>query len=169
MKRVNFFFVGCLLATSMFFAGCESTNNPDNPSTSVPDPAGTMTANLAESVGITAEYAYIYWTKPDNFHLLSMSYYPSTGQYGCTISICDVGKIAGLGNITQISLSGFSASDVNISGIACETGHGYIIKLQDNFYGGPTIYVRLYVVEKIVSTSGGVMGAKVKYQFPFEP
>jgi len=29
------------------------------------------------------------------------------------------------------------------------------------------LYVRLYVVEPIISTLGGVMGAKVKCQFPF--
>jgi len=30
-----------------------------------------------------------------------------------------------------------------------------------------TTYARMYVVESIVSTSGGVMGAKAKYQYPF--
>jgi len=39
----------------------------------------------------------------------------------------------------------------------------------DTDYWEETVYARLYVVEPIVSTVGGIMGAKVKYQFPFIP
>jgi hypothetical protein len=47
-------------------------------------------------------------------------------------------------------------------------GHGYVIKLESSD-GSYIEYLRLYVVESIVSTDGGIMGAKVKYQYPFVP
>lgn len=74
----------------------------------------------------------------------------------------------GLGNITKIPQTGFTIPEESNTSVACETGHGYIVK----FTFSPTVsdsilYVRLYVVESIISTSGSIMGAKVKYQYPF--
>jgi len=74
----------------------------------------------------------------------------------------------GLGNITQIPTSGFTIPASTISTVACEAEHGYVIKYE-NTSTSQVVYVRLYVVEPIISTTGGVMGAKVKYQYPFVP
>ena len=49
---------------------------------------------------------------------------------------------------------------------AVEPGSGYVFKISDGY---SDTYGRLYVVEWIVSTSGGIMGAKVKYQYPWKP
>jgi hypothetical protein len=86
--------------------------------------------------------------------------------------------MAGLGNITKIPTSGFTEPAVYNSSAACEEGHGYVIKFElydyDNEEGKminreEPVYARLYVVESIISTTGGIMGAKVRYQYPFEP
>jgi hypothetical protein len=123
----------------------------------VPDPPGTITANISENTRIDVYSSYIRWCTPDNFDL--------EGYY---ISICNLGAMSGLGNITKIPTSGFTAPRSRNTSVACEEGHGYVIKLEYSSGSNP-IYVRLYVVESIVSTTGGIMGAKVKYQCPFEP
>jgi len=149
----------CILATSVFFAGC----NPDNPLKSVPDPIGTLTANISRETGISISgVGGIYWTSPDNFSL-------GTGYYYNRVSICNMGVMSGLGNITKIPASGFTTPADYLYSAACEARRGYVIKFESFNSNYLDVYVRLYVVEKIVSTSGGIMGAKVKYQYPFEP
>lgn len=168
----------CFLATSMFLAtGCDyenSTNNPDQP---VPDPEGTITVNIADDFynGIIIfdhngnDACRIFWTTPDNF-VVTSSYY-SYYSYS-SVSICNLGAMHGLGNITSIPSSGYTVPSSRVSSVACESGHGYVVKLEPS-PDSPNpdwepIYTRLYVIEPIVSTTGGIMGAKVKYQYPFE-
>ena len=79
-----------------------------------------------------------------------------TSRTLCTIA--NVGKVNGLGSITKIPNSGYAVQ------ASVEVGHGYVIKASDG------TYARLYVVDWITySGSGGIAGAKVKYQYPFEP
>jgi hypothetical protein len=155
--------VGFLFAASCSKKDDDTLNTDKNKTEKVPDPEGTITVNISEStekstgISIYGSNYYVGWTKPDNFYL---------SNYGNLVSICNVGNITGLGNITKIPVSGFTIPTPSSTNIACETGHGYVIKFESN---SEIAYIRLYVVEKIVSTSGGIMGAKVKYQFPFEP
>jgi hypothetical protein len=148
--------------------GCEDKADPNNPDNAVPDPAGTITANIAESSSTRiniVERGLIGWTAPDNFYL---SGYWGNYTIFASISICNLGAMSGLGNITKIPASGFTApTSSSNSSVACEAGHGYVVKFEVN--GGDPEYLRLYVVESIVNTSGGIIGAKVKYQYPFVP
>ena len=184
MKRTYSFLIQTLMILSLFFAvGCgkddspnesEKTpvvdpNKPDkdsgknpviDPNTPVKDPVGTITANISESTHIQIpNFGAIWWTKPDNFYISAYSDY----YLG---SICNLGTMKGLGNITHIPQTGYTIPQNRNTTVACEEGHGYVIKFE---YSDKITYIRLYVVESIVSTSGGIMGAKVKYQFPFEP
>jgi hypothetical protein len=178
-SRGKFYFVYLLLAATMIFAGCDKDNqdNPDNSDpeeTIVPDPEGTITANISKSSSIDVSTANTYfgvirWDSPDNFYLtVNMSPFTGTFRY----SICNLGAMKGLGNITSIpSTGGFTTPSHLNDEVACETGHGYVMKFDrgNDVVTEKIVYVRLYVVESIVSTSGGIMGAKVKYQYPFNP
>jgi hypothetical protein len=151
--------------------GC-SKDDPDDPDTTVPDPPGTITANLSEKSDIDIDSyfggnATIYWMAPDNFYL--RGYGRSYGYTNTYVSICNLGAMSGLGNITKIPTSGFTAPSSLNRSVACEEGHGYVIKIEQEEDGSNPEYLRLYVVEPIVNTAGGIMGAKVKYQHPFEP
>jgi hypothetical protein len=172
MKKFNFFLFSCFLATCMCLAvGCSKDDDPNDPDNSVPDPAGTVTVNIAENAGIDIQgysYSVIRWHSPDNFYLAGGYYYEGYNYQEYNVSICNLGAMSGLGNITKIPTSGFTVPKGNDRSVACETGHGYVIKFENGDGSNPT-YVRLYVVESIVSTSGGIMGAKVKYQYPFVP
>ena len=68
----------------------------------------------------------------------------------------NVGKVNGLGNIEKIPSTGY------VTKLSVEPGYGYVFKIMDT-------YARLYVVDWMIDTDGGIMGAKVKYQYPFEP
>ena len=167
----------CLAVVAMVSGCIKPNDDPNNPGNFFPDPEGTITVNTTAGISIQIDYvvngkAYssglIYWGRPDNIVLHS-------GYNGVDHSICNIGKMNGLGNITKIPSSGFSQPISYTSNTtACEVGHGYVVKMhikRDNSWGLPEkiIYVRLFVVESIVNTSGGIMGAKVKYQYPFEP
>ncbi len=165
MNRITILLV-TVVTMIMMTTACKKDDDANNPNTSVPDPAGTITSNISENTYINfyeTEQHYIgrlLWAKPDNFYL--------EGGNNFYISICNMGRMNGLGNITHIPTSGFSAPTYNSSKeIACEAGHGYVIKIEKPTFA-KTYYARLYVVEPIVSTTGGIMGAKVKYQYPFE-
>ena len=172
MKNYFYFLVKSLLIVSLIFAvGCDKDDDDDGSgnNTTIKDPEGAITGNISSnpnvSITIVPEGAggfYIGWTGPSNFSLGCYNLYDS-GE----IFIYDAGKVRGLGDITKIPTSGFSTRPGN--SIACEVGHGYIIKYTSGRMTAPVYYVRLYVVEDIVNTSGGIFGTKVKYQHPFEP
>jgi len=141
----------------MFFVtGC-SKDNPDNPSNSVPDPEGTITILMSNS---GARYNTLGGIETGELVGFGNPYFAISVSnnfvcHACTIA--NVGKVSGLGSIVKIPSSGFASQ------IAVEPGCGYVINIQDE------TYVRLYVVKWETDTSGGVMGATVKYQYPFVP
>ncbi|MDR2131217.1 MAG: hypothetical protein LBP56_08685 [Odoribacteraceae bacterium] len=159
MKNTLFLLV---TAAAMLFAGCGDDDDPNDPNNRVPDPEGTVTANISDDsdtyIRLSNPHGNIGWSSPDNFYLYAYD----------RVSICDLGPMRGLGNITSIPSTGFSAPKSRDESVACEAGHGYVVKFEHND-GSVAVYVRLYVVEPVVSTTGGIMGAKVKYQYPFEP
>lgn len=103
----------------------------------------------------------LQWTYPNNFHLRKMSAHEDH------VSIYEAGAISGLGAIREIPVQNyFSYPGILNDSVTCEVGHGYIFKLDGRFYWR-TYYVRLFVEEAIVSHTGIIIGAKIKYQFPF--
>jgi len=114
MKKVfNFFLMSCLLATSMcFMIGCDKKDDY------VPDPPGTITANIGNGTTIYLDGNTIGWMTPNNFYLHGFG----TNHSQWNISICNLGLMNGLGNITQIPTSGFTRP-TNVNGsVACEKG-----------------------------------------------
>ena len=136
-----------MVLSLIFATGCEKDE---------PDPPGAITVN--DSVEFSNQdgdnCGEIYWTRPDDIRVYE--------NYGYKISICNVGKKTGLGDIKSIPNSGF------INRVACEEGYGYVVKIE-NTKTQKIFYARVFVIESIVSTEGGIMGAKMKYQYPFNP
>jgi hypothetical protein len=158
----------------------DKLNAPDN---TVPDPPGTLTVYIPEDpegMGIYIDRdgfdSRIEWCEPDNFYLFGGWYYDKKKGHESyfgrisiyNISICDLGAMSGLGNITKIPTSGFTVPKKEDSSVTCEKGHGYVIKFEKEDGSNPE-YLRLYVVEPVVSAAGDITGAKVKYQYPFVP
>ena len=87
---------------------------------------------------------YIYIDDGNNF----------SGSYSYFASI---GKVRGLGNVSDIPTSGWASQ------VAVNPGYGYVA-----YNGGDNQFYRIYVEDYIVSTGGGIIGADIKYQTPFK-
>lgn len=89
---------------------------------------------------------------------------PTQNKYDTKATIVDYGKCGSIKSIKNIPTEGYEKS------VACEEGHGYIIKAEGasniNAYNLPIhdpadLYIRVYVEEP---TAGGY---KIYYQYPF--
>ena len=119
----------------------ENPNNgqPVNPGTTVNDPEGTISLSMRN-----ADNGKTYL---DNIYISNENF---RGAY-----FASVGAVKGLGNVSTIPTTGWAEQ---MSVIA---GNGYVA------YGNSQFY-RIYVVSDIVATTGGVIGADIKYQKPFK-
>ena len=131
------------------------------------DPKGTVLVAMREGSSTT-------YVKPDgsniDLYIYNDNFYDS---YGYT-KFATIGKVSGLGSIKQIPTSGYAKPPVAVT-----PGYGYVAKCEETTYNPSTgrndlvektTYLRIYVVDYIYSAgSGGVIGANVKYQYPFNP
>ena len=157
MKLLKSFFL-TLSAIVAFSCTSDEPNNPNNgeiisPDTPVPDPTGTVLLSMRDQNNGGTELDEIIIVN-ENFN----------GEYGYT-SFVDLGPVNGLGNVTTIPKEGW-ASQVKVV-----PGHGYVAYTHGyvrKYYGpsDPQCY-RIYVVDYIYSTSGGIIGADIKYQRTF--
>ena len=148
MKKKTMF---CLLTSLMMslvvlqFSSCGKDDpDPDSgktvgPDAKVDDPEGTISLSMRNSnSGDT-------WL--DGFHIKNENF---EGAY-----FVSLGPVNGLGNVSYIPLKGWAER------VAVVPGNGYVA------YSGSSFY-RIYVVSEIGGTSGGVIGAEIKYQKPFK-
>lgn len=136
------------------FAACSEDISDEiaiDPNKEVPDPAGTIQLSMRNSDNGQTELDKIY-IENENFR----------GHEGVHY-FTSLGPVNGLGNVAHIPTSGWASS------VAVIPGHGYVAYSAGNSYWStPQRWYRIYVTDYIVSTSGGIIGAKVKYQAPFK-
>lgn len=148
-----------LLLVSMGLISCNKNgndpngNNPNNSGgeePSVPvvqgDPEGTVTINLINSV-----------TNNNNWYDIGIGHdvhLDVANNFEGVDFVC-VGEVESLGHVTTLPNGGWSSS------VAAVPENGYFAR-----YNGR--YARLFVVDYIISTEGGIMGTTVKYQSPFQ-
>mgnify|MGYP000168366191 CR=1 FL=1 len=163
-KYCSLALLGCLTLTSCgddepelpADPGTENPDTPISPDQPVKDPVNTVTVNLANDNQPLDLGEGISIAINSSNNLRGSGYYTS---------LVDVGNVAGLGNITEIPTGGWKSE------VALLPGHGYVARL---YYSDPysqsthQSYARIYVVKYMESTSGGIMGAQIKYQCPFE-
>lgn len=145
MRKFNLLLFGLL---TILAAGCSGGEpNPDNggnvkPDETVPDPTGTVTLSMRNNDGTSLDGLYI--GDDDNFH-------------GHLWMIANYGKVKGLGNVSTIPAAGWADK------VSVQPGCGYVA------YNGYTDeYIRIYVVDYMEgATTGGIIGAEIKYQKPF--
>lgn len=129
-----------------------------DPAKPVNDPAGTIIVSVRnENNGGTGFQpagtgsASVYIDKADNF-------------YGSNWKFTTIGACRGLGNVVSIPASGWTERT------SVREGYGYVgaYLINDNYRKVHEVtYIRLYVDEYMISTLGGVIGAEIKYQAPF--
>ena len=148
----RFMWLMAMLVVSAAFVACskDGDGDPDDPGSKVPDPEGTMVLNMRnENNGVTylriENWPGIWINHSDNFESIDGTEFVS------------LGKMKGLGNVTKIPETGWQSS------VAVKPAYGYVAKWGNR-------YCRLYVVQELLAAgTNGVIGAEVKYQYPFEP
>lgn len=150
MKKKNFLWslltmiMVCMLSVSLISCGGDDNDDPNNgqpvnPGTNVNDPTGTVSLAMRNTDNGN--------TYLDNIRIKNENFIGA--------SFVSLGAVRGLGNVSTIPTSGWADQ------VAVEPGYGYVAFSNNQFY-------RIYVVDNIVNTSGGVMGADIKYQKPFK-
>ena len=140
--------------TCVVISACGDDNDDEtssggtiNPTANVPDPEGTIEVSMRKKGQGDTRIDKIYINESDNFKVES-DYWSGSGY------IASYGMVNGLGNVSNIPIAGW-ASEVTV-----KPGYGYVAYHAGTFY-------RMYVSDYIVATTGGVIGAEVKYQKPF--
>lgn len=134
----------CMLSVSLISCGGDDNDDPNNgqpvnPRTNVNDPTGTVSLAMRNTDNGN--------TYLDNIRIKNENFIGA--------AFVSLGAVRGLGNVSTIPTSGWADQ------VAVEPGYGYVAYSNNQFY-------RIYVVDNIVSTSGGVIGADIKYQKPFK-
>lgn len=142
-------------------------NGEDSGNVNIPDPEGTVTVNLNN--GHSGNYydigfGYTYYNSGyDLIHIDEINNF--SGKYN-SIKFVSLGAVNGLGSITSIPTTGWAEE------VAVIPGNGYVVRnTEQDMYNGSISheYVRLYVVDYIIGTNNGIIGARIKYQYPFQP
>lgn len=111
------------------------------------DPEGTVTVNIGnDGKSMSLGDISIRMTEDNNF--------------ATSDKLLSVGKVQGLSSVRNVSAVGWS------SYVLVQPGYGYVVR---NGSWSRYKYARLYVEDYVTTTSGGIMGAKIKYQYPFYP
>lgn len=146
-------------------SGNGNTQEPETPIAPTPDPEGTITVNLNNGtsgnyydIGFGYNgYEYIHIDEANNFSGKTRS-----------ITFLSLGAVDGLGSVTFIPTAGWAEA------VAVIQGNGYIARnTTESYIDGDVYYnynyARMYVVDYIIGTNNDIIGATVKYQYPFLP
>ena len=157
MKKLLILF---LMLLPLAMASCGG-DDKDEPKSTTNDPEGTILLNMYHDDDISLyPNHYLSITESNNFWILG------NGR----AKIVDVGKVNGISNIKSIPKSGWSEQT------AILTGHGYIFGAASSTFNYEAFinnnfesYSRIYVVDFIKNTSGGIIGVTIKYQQNWKP
>ena len=165
------FFVALL---SLGFTACSENNEEDSiiGGGGGADPEGTIVVNIRNRNSVNSYYdsgAYaelngIYTRIYDNNEVYNGSEQlridEADNLYADHCNIVCIGKVNGLGDIRKIPQSGWAKKALVVP------GYGYIVERwkEDNYIPH---CARIYVVDYMLDTSGGIIGATIKYQSPW--
>ena len=165
MKKIYLFLVQTLVVFSLVFAVSCSKNDDGGLS----DPEGTIYSSMKAWDGVSR--TDLNWTTPfgtykatigNNINFICYQMSGGYGSEGETFQIATIPNVKGLSAITKVPASGWATQ------AAVKAGFGYVFRMQKSS-SGDYEYVRLFVVELTKNTDGGIFGADVKYQYPWQP
>ncbi len=157
-------------ALSLGFTSCGDDDDNDGGKTGGSGSARTVTANIRND----GNYLYMDWTDEEGFSVdigLSINdannFVTSGSLYTPDSEIVCVGKVSGIGSIKKVPQSGWSRT------CAVQPGYGYVLRskgFRRNNWNERSDYhyARVYVVDYMEGTSGGIIGATIKYQAPWD-
>jgi len=162
MRKINLFLVQTLMILSLVFvAGC-SKNDGDGDKT-VPDPEGTIVTNIRNDVSMNRYNGIYFGLREVGIGTLAMTDANVFQSYGGGFDIAYIGTVNGLGSIQSIPKENLFTG----SGCAVIENGGYVLRGTDS--DNQVKYARLYVTRFLEDSGGGIVGAEIKYQYPFVP
>ncbi|MBQ8467242.1 MAG: DUF5036 family protein [Prevotella sp.] len=146
-----------IFSVSFVSCGDDDDNNSNESTITENDPEGTIIMNLVnndDDIVIDEEWPYMH---------VGMTPQNNIDTWYYNAQIVSLGKVKGLSAIMKIPESGWAER------CAATPGFGYIIRQSKvSAYDARRTdgykYCRVYLVDFIKSTSGGIMGATIKYQ-----
>ena len=152
------------VVVSISFVACgDDDDGGDNSKTVTEnDPPGTIIANLTNTFYHDAKYGYNGITIMGHYsHNLGMNELNNleVHNWNGDYVIVSLGKVKGLSNIKKVPESGWTKQ------VAAVPGFGYIFRMGTEQYQ----YARIYAVDYMTSTTGGIMGITIKYQENWKP
>ncbi len=146
-----------IFSVTLVSCGNDDDDNPNESAITENDPEGTILMNLVnndDDICIDEEWPYMY---------VGMTPQNNIDTWYSNAQIVSVGKVNGLSAIKKIPASGWAER------CAATPGSGYVIRQRkasanDGRQTDGYKYCRVYLVDFITSTSGGIMGATIKYQ-----
>lgn len=165
MKKIWIILPLVLVSLCMISCGDDDESGTREDPVTTADPEGTIAANLLNNNNDSRIYMWGSWTEGIKMNSANNLATTSTG-----VEIVSVGSVKGLSSITKVPDTGWSYETAAIP------GYGYVLRRRinsqwdanSNKYIYEYQYARLYVIDYMNSTSGGIMGCTIKYQI-WEP
>lgn len=123
-------------------------------------------SEYSDEGGYADDALVLYIDGSNNFFMEHYHMYGHYGQYAsnATMKVASVGKVSGLGGIKKSPSSGWADR------ISVTPGKGYVVKFEGTAQSGHFCkYARIYVSEWIEGTSGGILGAVIRYEDEWQP
>lgn len=159
-----------MVAMCVTFTACGGDDDDEGGSANNPvttaDPEGTIVANLTNTFvyvkqgyhknGISnmngRDDVYLGMNSSNNLEAAA------AWHTDYKVQIVSVGKVNGLSSINSIPKDGWTNQ------VAALPGYGYIYRSEYSYNPGVYTYARIYAVDYMTDTSGGIMGITIKYQ-----
>jgi len=154
--RLKWFSILLLACTTFLFPACEgSTNNPDE------YPEGVITVKLRSYKDLSFRIDLKSGPSENNdtyTACLTMNLANNFSIWDNHGQICDTGKKS-LGAVKTIPTAGWASE------VAVFPQHTYVIRIggEYNYKNYAYQYYKLYVVDYMLDTTGGIIGAEVQY------
>ena len=144
----------------------DDDENENESSITANDPEGTIIANLTNTF---YEHGWYWYEGINNMNggkytylgMNSSNNLEAQNSGGGDAKIVSLGKVKNLSSIKKIPESGWTHQ------VAAVPGYGYVYR--SSTWEGDVYYARIYAVDYMISTTGGIMGITIKYQEKWEP
>ena len=164
---MKFWMMLAIALVSLCTVSCGSDDDDEGGSKENPisasDPEGTVIANLTNTFHPTGNGYYAdgidlfgdIQSRSVFLGMNSSNNLQAESRWGSNPNIVSIGKVSGLASIKNIPETGWSNQTAVIP------GYGYVYRWSQS---NQKYYARIYVVDYMTSTTGGIMGATIKYQ-----
>lgn len=165
MNIKNYWVMLTIAVAGLCIGSCSGDDELGNESSiTVNDPDGTIIANLQNTFHAAGNGYWDDGIEMNGVNNSCLGLNPANNLQAAgwyTGQIVSIGKVKGLSSVTKIPESGWAGQ------AAALPGYGYVYR--NSTYNSNWYYARIYVIDYIVDTTGGIIGVTIKYQPLWNP